>query len=81
MDLAKDFCDGERQRYFEMKQTYKVSLLKLSIKYLYFAKLPGVWFLFEKLHTLSTMKTSKNVVKSGCFSKILRWRAQVFFSK
>ena len=25
------------------------------------------------------MKTSKNGVKSGCFQKHLRWRAQIFF--
>ena len=35
--------------------------------YWYFAKLLGSWILFEILHASFTVKTSKNVVKSGCF--------------
>ena len=62
MDVSKNVCDGERQLYFEMKEGYKVSCVKW-----YFAELLGVWFLFEILHTSSTVETSENVVKSGCF--------------
>ena len=39
----------------------------------------GVWYLFEILHTSSTLKNSKDVLKSGCFEKRLRWRAPIFF--
>ena len=28
---------------------------------------------------LTTIKTGKNAVKSGCFEKSLRWRTSVFF--
>ena len=128
VDVSKNFCDGEHQIFFEMKEGYKLSFVKR-----YFAKLLGQfiifdpwkvpwnwkafswnsfvispsffyhlirrdngllaneafssdpivsskqwlnclkitiwgdWFLFEILHTLSTLKISENVVKSGCF--------------
>ena len=63
MDVSKNVCDGERQLYFEMKEGYKAS----CVKYWYFAELLGGWFLFEILHTSSTVKTSENVVKRWCF--------------
>ena len=36
-------------------------------------------YLLEILHTSPTVKTSKNVVKSGYFNKLLQWRAQISF--
>ena len=35
-------------------------------------------FLFEILYYSSTVKTSKNVSKKGCFKKILRWKHKFF---
>ena len=34
----------------------------------------GGQYLFEILHTSTTVRTSKNVVKSGYFQKLQRWR-------
>ena len=39
----------------------------------------GSQHLFEILQTSLTLKNSENVVKSGCFKKLLRWRAPIFF--
>ena len=35
--------------------------------------------LFEIIQTSLTVKSSENVVKSGCFEKRLLWRAPIFF--
>ena len=48
---------------FEMEERYNILCLKVLI----FAKLFGGWYLIEVLYTSFTVKTSKNVVKSGCF--------------
>ena len=60
VDVSKNVYDEERQFFFEMKEGYELSCVIILI----FAKLLG---LFEILYTSSTVKTSKNVVKSGCF--------------
>ena len=39
----------------------------------------GSQHLLEILQTSLTFKNSENVVKSGCFEKLLRWRAPIFF--
>ena len=39
----------------------------------------GNQYLFEILQTSLTFKNSENVVKSGCFEKLLQWRAPIFF--
>ena len=41
----------------------------------------GSQHLFEILQTSLTFKNCENVVKSGCFEKLLRWRAPIFFPK
>ena len=41
--------------------------------------LSGSQHLFEILQTSLTFKNSENVVKSGCFEKLLQWRAPIFF--
>ena len=35
--------------------------------------------LFEILLTSHTFKNSENVVKSGCFENLLRWKAPILF--
>ena len=49
--------------FFDIKGGYKVYCVKILI----FVKLIGGWYLFEILHTSSTVKTSKNDVKSELF--------------
>ena len=43
------------------------------------ANLLGSQHLLEILQTSLTFKNSEKVVKSGCFVKLLRWRAPIFF--
>ena len=43
------------------------------------AELLGSQHLFEILRTSFTVKNSENVVKSGCFKKLLRWRTPILF--
>ena len=40
--------------------------------------LSGGQYLFEILQTSLTVKNNENGVKSGCFEKLLRWRAPIF---
>ena len=51
----------------------------ILFKNLFVADLLGSQYLFEILQTSLTVKNSENVVKSGCFEKLLRWRAPFFF--
>ena len=39
----------------------------------------GSQYLFEILQISFTFKNSKNVGKSGCFEKRLRWKALIFY--
>ena len=55
--------NGQRKYFFEMKEGHILSYVKMLI----FGKLLGVRYFLEILHTWSTVKTSKNVVKSECF--------------
>ena len=36
-------------------------------------------YLLEILQSSLTVKNNENGVKSGCFEKLLRWRAPIFF--
>ena len=38
-------------------------------------------YLLEILQSSLTVKNNENGVKSGCFEKLLRWRAPIFFPK
>ena len=73
MDVSKRFCDGERKLFNSMKVS---SVLGNNI---FSAYLLGSWHLFEILKTSLTVKSSENVLKSGCFGKRLLWRAPIFF--
>ena len=55
--------------FFELKWKHNVSSVKII-----FTNLMGGQYLFEILHTSTTMRTSKNAVKSGYFQKLQRWR-------
>ena len=46
--------------------------------YKYFFNLLEGQYLFEKLRTSRTEKTTKNIVTNGCFWKLLRWREALF---
>ena len=59
MDVLKKFCDGERKLLCEMKEGYKECYC--------FGIFIGGRYLFEILHTSFTVKTSKLLVKRGCF--------------
>ena len=83
-------CDGEYNFFDGMKEQYQVPCVKILLNWfirksvfhwniadltcLGIGILLGGWYLFEILHTLSTVKTSEN-----CFYKILRWKAQTFY--
>ena len=45
----------------------------------FYAGLLGSQYFVETLETSLTVKNSENEVKSGCFEKILRWRALTLF--
>ena len=65
MDLSKKTRNKEGQYFFKtrkIKDVYKVPCAKILI----LGKLLGGWYLFEILHSLFTVKISKNV-KSECF--------------
>ena len=46
---------------------WRMDVKFLVQKHLYSAKLLGGWYLFEKWHTSSTVKTAKNVSTCECF--------------
>ena len=78
MESAKFF-------FFEMKEGYKASCVKILIFRPVIKRLVFIWnivcrnqHLFEILQTSLTFKDSENVVKSGCFENLLRWRAPIF---
>ena len=48
-------------------------------KSLLLADLLGSQYLLEILQSSLTVKNNENGVKSGCFEKLLRWRAPIFF--
>ena len=49
-------------------------MLGVLCKYLFLADLLGSLYLLEMLKSSITVKNNENVVKSGCFEKLLRWR-------
>ena len=53
MDVSKNFCDGESQLNFEMKEKYKVFCARHVVKLL------RRWYLFEILYISSTVKLLK----------------------
>ena len=57
-----------------MKEGCKLSCVKMVL-----AELLGSQNLFEISQTSLTVKNSENVVKSGCFKKLLQWRAPISF--
>ena len=57
-----------------MKEGCKLSCVKMVL-----AELLGSQHLFEISQTSLTVKNSENVVKSGCFKKLLQWRAPISF--
>ena len=48
-------------------------------KNIFVTDLLGSQHLFEILLTSHTFKNSENVVKSGCFENLLRWKAPILF--
>ena len=54
-------------------------LLGVLFKNILLADLLGSQRLLEILQTSLTFENSQNVGKSGCFEKLLRWRAQIYF--
>ena len=49
------------------------------VKIFWLTDLLGSQYLFEILQTFLTVKNNENGVKSGCFKKLLRWKAPIFF--
>ena len=71
-----------------MKEGYKAFCVKILMfwyiasmfcKNNFVADLLSSSYLFEILQTSFNVKNSKNVVKSPCFEKLLRWRAPTLF--
>ena len=74
MDISKNLCDGERTFFVGMKEKSQIFLCKI----IFVADLSGSQHLFQVLQTSLIFKNSENVVKSGCFEKLLRWKRQFF---
>ena len=55
------------------------AVIDVFCKNIFVTDLHGSKYLFEILQTSLTVKTSENVVKSGCFEKLLRWRVTTLF--
>ena len=53
--------------------------VRCLFKSLLLADLLGSQYLLEILQSSLTVKNNKNGVKSGCFEKLLRWRAAIVF--
>ena len=70
MDIAKKLCDEERNFFSEIKKKCQVSCVKIffswSVRKLLFEILEGT-------------KNSENMLKNGCFKKVLQWKAPIFF--
>ena len=54
-------------------------MIDVFCKNIFVTDLHGRKYLFEILQTSLTVKTSENVVKSGFFEKLLRWRVTTLF--
>ena len=67
VDVFERLCNGERF-FFQIKVGVKSVLCKNVL----LADLLGSKHLLEILQTLLTYKNSENVVKSGCFEKLLK---------
>ena len=57
----------------------KEDLYGVLCKNIFLANLLGSQHLLEILQTSLAFKNNENVVKIGCFEKILPWRASIFF--
>ena len=75
MNVSKNIYDGDSQLFIEVQEGCKVSCLK---KYWHFVNLLGGQYLFEILHTSPTVKASQNVLRSGCFLRLLWWECSCF---
>ena len=74
MNVSRNLCDGEHKLFCRNKEAVSDVLYKNN----FVSDLLGSQHLFEILQTSLTFKNSENV-KSGCFKKLLRWRAPIFF--
>ena len=75
MNVSRNLCDRERKFFFGNERAVSGVLYKNN----FVSDLLGSQYLFEILQTSLTFRNSENVVKSGCFEKLLRWRAPIFF--
>ena len=75
MNVSRNLCDGEHKVFFGNEGAVSGVLYKNN----FVSDLLGSQYLFEILQTSLTFRNSENVVKSGCFEKLLRWRAPIFF--
>ena len=63
------------QSFFENKGAVSDVLHKNN----FVSDLLGSQYLLEMIQSLLTFKNNENGVKSGCFEKLLRWRAPIFY--
>ena len=77
MDVSKTLFDGEHKFFFGNEGAVSGALYKNN----FVSDLLGSQHLLEILPTSLTFKNSENVVKSGCFEKLLPWRAPIFSPK
>ena len=75
MDVSKRFWDGERKFFEKIKGECKVPCV---ISWFLMNQVPSQ-HLLEIAQTSFTFKNSEKVVKSGCFKKLFRWSAPIFF--
>ena len=75
MNVSRNLCDGEHKFFCRNKGAVSDVFYKNN----FVSDLLGSQHLFEILQASLTFKNSENGVKSGCFKKLLRWRAPIFF--
>ena len=72
MDASKNICDGVP--IFFLNEGFWVTCAKKFLVDLF-----GSQYVFEIIHASLTSNNSRNVIKSGCFEKPLRWKVPNFF--
>ena len=75
MNVSRNLCDRERKFFFGNERAVSGVLYKNN----FVSDLLGSQYLLEILQSSLTVKNNENGVKSGCFEKLLRWRAAIVF--
>ena len=75
MNVSRNLCDEEHKIFFGNEGAVSGVLYKNN----FVSDLLGSQYLLEILQSSLTVKNNENGIKNGCFEKLLRWRAPIFF--